>query len=276
MRNLLVVISMTLILSSATMYAITSNAEVCPDNCRADIVILIDRSGSMATEFASGQSKYDVAVNGVIKLLNSTCTDGRFWIGIIEYWFRSDNITYTGSPSNGILFNVSGDTVVEDLISRIESRSSIPPVGISMMGYAIGNATNMLSTGRGEIDDYIVLISDGLTDQDPWEYVIRAKSLGIKIISIFIGNPTIDNDELLENMSDIFINVSDPNINIEDAFVEVYDSICPLKAPVLVGGLIVDDEKASITRAHLETTVIALLTAILAITSIYVRNILRR
>ncbi|MEB3779444.1 MAG: VWA domain-containing protein [Desulfurococcales archaeon] len=269
MRRLASFIVLVAMAAVALSALIAGSAEICPQGCNADIVILIDRSGTMAADFGNGSSKYEVAVGGVIDFLNSTCTDGRFWIGIIEFMYFTENITYSGSPSNGILFNISSESVVQSLISKLEARMVIPPVGLSMMGYAIGNATNMLSTGRDDVDDYIILVSDGLTHQDPWSQVDNARSKGIKIISVFIGDPRVDNDELLADISDIFINISDPSVDVGSVLTGIYNQICPARTPVLVGGLIVPNDNGVEARvAYRLPTLIAI--ALIFIVSGYI------
>ena len=80
---------MILILFLLAPIALSTNTiarvhEVCPSPCGADIVFVLDTSGSMSNSFGN-TTRIDALKNATITFINMTCTDGQRWIGLVWY-----------------------------------------------------------------------------------------------------------------------------------------------------------------------------------------------
>jgi len=236
-----VVLIATLLLVSITVYVNSQTVqEVCPSPCKLDIAFALDVSGSM-----DGQPLEELK-NATTLFINMTCPDCKWSIGLVAFNDTAYNLTYIGSPSNGTLFPVCSEedkTALRNIIYTLNAG------GWTNIGDAIYNATAMiLNSDRSDAGNILVIVTDGLPNRpsyvpDPEEYAREAadyaKSLGIVIVGIYVGDASGDGDEFLLSISSSpqhFINASiQSNINMTEAFLLLFNRLCEL-SEVKVGG----------------------------------------
>lgn len=240
--------------------------EVCPSKCKLDIAFALDVSGSM-----SGQPLDDLK-EATTTFINMTCPDCQWSIGLVAFNDTAINLTYLGSPSNGVLYPVCTEenkTTLRNIIYTLNAG------GWTNIGDAIYNATAMiLNSDRPDANNILIIVTDGspnrpLNVPDPEEYAREAadyaKSLGIVIVGIYVGDATEDGDEFLLSISSSpqhFINASiQSNINMSDAFLILFNRLCEL-SEVKVGG------EVEISTIDSSNNLIYMITGYIAVISI--------
>ncbi len=234
LEKYVVILLAILLLVSTTVYVNSqTEQEVCPSPCKLDIAFALDVSGSM------GGLPLEELKNATTLFINMTCPDCNWSIGLVAFNDTANNLTYLGSPSNGVLYPVCSEENKTTLRNIIESLSA---GGSTNMGDAIYSATGMiLNSDRPDANNVLIIVSDGEPTSGPDASVAAdyAKSLGIVIVGIFVGDASGNGDEFLLSISSSpqhFINASiQSNINMTEAFLLLFNRLCEL-SEVKVGG----------------------------------------
>ena len=202
----------------------------CTSPCNIDIVIAVDSS------ISSGPVIGDIR-DGVKALIDNMCSDGGWWLGLIDFNGIVSNLTPSLTPVT--------DSTKPWLKSLVDSITLGPGRDL---GSAINESVKLLGTGRPGAGDILVIISTGeaTTGPDPVETASHARGIGVVIVGIYMGDPSTGGDELLEEVSDIFINGSTPGFNLTDALLGL--DLCSMhtQTPV-VGGEAVTARRTSQT-----------------------------
>lgn len=205
----------------------TSAQQTCTSECELDVVMVLDVSGSM-----SG-APLNYLKEGAHVLINDTCPDGAWAMGIVAFNDTARNLTLG-------LVVVDSDLVKKDLNDTIDSLSA---GGGTALGYGIGNATAMfIDSGRPGVRRIMIIFTDGEptipgTSAEAKDYARQkadeARTHGIIIVGIFAGDPGGTGDEFLQSISDYFINVSIDQL--PQAFKDLTGQVCFLRPKSLVG-----------------------------------------
>ncbi|MDQ0872139.1 uncharacterized protein YegL [Paenibacillus sp. V4I3] len=162
-----------------------------------DVILIIDKSGSMGTSYGNGVTKMSAAkdaAKGFIDLMDLT----KHEVGIVD--FSSEGVTGT--------FPLTTDaTAAKSYINTLSAN------GATATGYSIDQAIALLSNHRPDAQPVIVIMTDGeatLPTQNPYEYALQkaqlAKDAGIVFYTIALLSPTDNPDTsgpniLLKQMS---------------------------------------------------------------------------
>ena len=184
-----------------------------------DLVLVLDRSGSMCCQNFSGQSRQQWQRDAAIALVNSLPTTG-VSISIVEY----------GSVANtSVRLGLTDTNSAANIQSIIGAINAVPASGLTAMGTGIDLATSVLTDLSGNAtpgrSKQMVVISDGIPNRGTPVPTAVANALNAGVnalhgIAIPGGNTNVLQNQIAIEGGGAFADFSNPDdlANIESFF----------------------------------------------------------